>query len=67
MDYVTEEEAAQADRVGLWAGRFVLPWEWRRGERMGSDRVRLKLSGSAAGITPAAVTCAKPARGSAKP
>ena len=31
--YVPDEEAAQAAGVGLWQGRFVAPWDWRRGER----------------------------------
>lgn len=31
--YVDEEEAAQAARRGVWAGEFVMPWQWRRGER----------------------------------
>lgn len=29
-DYVDEEEAARAARVGLWAGKFEMPWEWRK-------------------------------------
>jgi len=30
MDYVDEEATAKASRVGMWAGEFVEPWEWRR-------------------------------------
>ena len=33
-EYVDEEEAARAVRNGLWAGRFIPPWEWRRGKRL---------------------------------
>ena len=33
--YVGEEKAARAARRGLWRGRFVAPWKWRRGERLG--------------------------------
>jgi endonuclease YncB( thermonuclease family) len=29
-DYVTEEREAQRDRLGLWAGSFVPPWDWRQ-------------------------------------
>lgn len=29
----TEEEARKAGR-GLWAGKFVAPWNWRKGERL---------------------------------
>lgn len=32
--YVTEEEAARAEDVGMHAGDFVPPWDWRRGERL---------------------------------
>ncbi|PIW30143.1 MAG: succinoglycan biosynthesis protein [Rhodospirillales bacterium CG15_BIG_FIL_POST_REV_8_21_14_020_66_15] len=31
--YVAAEEAARAERAGLWAGAFVPPWEWRQGKR----------------------------------
>jgi len=29
-DYVREETAARAAKRGLWRGRFVSPWVWRR-------------------------------------
>ena len=29
-DYLDEEEAARSEGVGLWRGRFEMPWEWRR-------------------------------------
>lgn len=32
--YVDEEAAARRERRGLWGTRFVMPWEWRRGERL---------------------------------
>ena len=32
--YVEEESAAKAARRGLWRGKFVQPWDWRRGERL---------------------------------
>ncbi len=34
LDYVDEEADAQAARRSIWAGEFVLPWEWRRGKRL---------------------------------
>jgi endonuclease YncB( thermonuclease family) len=49
-----EVEARQAKR-GLWAGKFVKPWDWRRGERLtteastGADRkcaIKGNISGS---------------------
>ena len=32
--YVPQENQAQAAGVGIWAGEFVEPWKWRRGERL---------------------------------
>lgn len=32
-DYVAAEEVAQAAKLGLWRGEFVMPWDWRKGER----------------------------------
>jgi endonuclease YncB( thermonuclease family) len=29
--YVAQEDRARAGRRGLWAGTFVPPWAWRRG------------------------------------
>ncbi len=29
-DYVDEEEDAKGRGVGMWAGEFIEPWEWRR-------------------------------------
>ena len=34
VDYVKAEAAAQTTRVGLWAGEFVPPWDWRQGKRL---------------------------------
>ncbi len=33
-DYVNHEAAAQTAKAGIWAGRFVEPEKWRRGERL---------------------------------
>ena len=32
--YVLQEEMAREGKRGLWAGCFVKPWDWRRGERL---------------------------------
>jgi endonuclease YncB( thermonuclease family) len=34
IDYVPQEDAARREQLGLWSGRFVMPWLWRRGERL---------------------------------
>lgn len=31
--YAEEEAAAQREQRGVWAGRFVAPWDWRQGRR----------------------------------
>ena len=30
LDYVSQEQAAQAAHRGLWAGSFTMPWDWRK-------------------------------------
>ncbi len=37
LDYVPQERAAEAARLGLWQGDFVPPWEWRRGTRLNAN------------------------------
>ncbi len=34
MRYVAQEDAARAAGNGIWRGRFVPPWDWRRGVRL---------------------------------
>jgi endonuclease YncB( thermonuclease family) len=36
-DFLVLEALAKANKIGLWAGKFVLPWEWRRGKRLTSN------------------------------
>lgn len=31
--YMLEELAARRDRLGVWAGAFDFPWDWRRAQR----------------------------------
>lgn len=33
LAYVDHEEAAKAEKLGIWAGEFTLPETWRRGNR----------------------------------
>ncbi len=35
-DYVAAEDAAKTAGRGLWRGKFIAPWEWRRGKRLAS-------------------------------
>src|SRR3546814_20981593 len=39
-DYIPQEEVASAAKVGIWAGLFVAPWDWRRGERTTAEVLR---------------------------
>lgn len=36
--YVVQERAARDAGRGIWQGRFVKPWRWRRGERLSERR-----------------------------
>ena len=33
MKYVEHERAARDEGLGIWAGEFIMPWNWRRGDR----------------------------------
>ena len=39
-DYASHEDAARSARLGVWAGKFVMPWDWRRGQRLETANVR---------------------------
>ena len=32
--HVPQELAAREVRRGVWRGRFIKPWQWRRGRRL---------------------------------
>lgn len=32
--YVSAEQEARENSRGVWAGEFVVPWSWRKGERL---------------------------------
>lgn len=34
--YAAEQGAARGERAGMWQGKFVEPWEWRRIKRTGN-------------------------------
>jgi endonuclease YncB( thermonuclease family) len=39
-DYVNDESAAQAEKAGIWAGRFIEPSRWRRGDRLAVESAK---------------------------
>lgn len=43
---MTQEGEARESRLGMWQGKFVAPWDWRRGDRL--------VAGSAAPNSPPA-------------
>ncbi len=43
QDYVDVEYDARKAKRGLWRGRFVPPWEWRKGIRSAEDRPKSRL------------------------
>lgn len=36
-EFVDAELAARAARAGMWAGEFVMPWDWRKGARLAGE------------------------------
>jgi endonuclease YncB( thermonuclease family) len=36
--YITHEQFARSDKAGIWAGRFIMPWQWRRGIRLSNPQ-----------------------------
>jgi endonuclease YncB( thermonuclease family) len=38
--YAADQDAAKAAKVGLWAGSFAKPWEWRLGELQAAQKTR---------------------------
>lgn len=47
-DYVAEERKARQERLGLWEGEFVMPWDWRRGKRLDMSASRVNQDAGAA-------------------
>ena len=37
-DYVHSETHAKRNSAGMWQGRFVEPWKWRKGSRLASTK-----------------------------
>ena len=45
-DYVNDESAARTAKVGIWAGRFIEPSRWRRGDRLAAEKAGDPAAGS---------------------
>jgi endonuclease YncB( thermonuclease family) len=35
LDYVADEDRARSQKVGIWAGTFIAPEQWRKGKQKG--------------------------------
>ena len=29
-DYIDEEKFAKSNKIGMWQGKFINPWDWRK-------------------------------------
>jgi len=38
-DYVEYEKQAAISKIGMWEGKFVAPWDWRRGIRQPPEQL----------------------------
>ncbi|MDZ4760743.1 MAG: thermonuclease family protein [Alphaproteobacteria bacterium] len=36
--YVPAEVKAQTAKIGVWSGDFVMPWDWRKGQRLRGEK-----------------------------
>lgn len=43
QDYIFSEAVAIREKAGLWQGLFVKPWDWRKGERLASNKNSNKI------------------------
>ena len=32
-DYIDDEKEAKDKKMGMWAGKFIAPWKWRKLKR----------------------------------
>ncbi len=48
-DYVDQEGEAREAGLGMWRGRFVAPWDWRRGSRLVAAQPARPANDTAAG------------------
>ena len=42
IDYIIEENRAKIKNAGIWNGKFIEPWEWRKGKRLKPKSNKLK-------------------------
>ena len=37
--YVQHEQIAKRNKAGMWSGKFVEPWKWRKGQRLNVETI----------------------------
>ena len=40
--YIEDEHTAMINQKGIWSGKFLIPWKWRKGERLVTKSVSTK-------------------------
>jgi endonuclease YncB( thermonuclease family) len=48
-EYVPAELAARDAKAGIWAGEFVMPWDWRQGQRLDGEPPTKAMQDAASG------------------
>jgi hypothetical protein len=59
-EYLGEEAAARAQRKGMWAGAFIVPWDWRHRDKRTAilGAVRVPVTAQAKLLAPASSAAA---------
>ena len=42
-EFVGEEIEAKKKKVGIWSGTFIEPWKWRKGTRLSSEKILIRV------------------------
>lgn len=37
-DYISQENSARGAKLGIWSGSFIMPWQWRHGQRFKMEK-----------------------------
>ncbi len=48
-EFVPAEIAARDAKAGIWSGEFVMPWDWRKGQRLEGEPATKSMQNSGAG------------------
>lgn len=48
-EFVPAEIAARNAKAGIWAGEFVMPWDWRKGQRLDGEPATRSMQNAGSG------------------